>query len=106
MSKKLERAYVYIAKGCLDARDLEFKGIPPGVQICPMCHGNGKYVQRYMEGRLTGSCTGYACCDVTGFVYIDTARAVPISVTNQIAVASGLVYQRFDIYGLDWRRGS
>jgi ssDNA-binding Zn-finger/Zn-ribbon topoisomerase 1 len=82
--------YVYIADGCLDARDIEFKGVPPGVMICPICRGNGKYVQNYFEGRLIGPCAGYGCCDVTGFVYTNTGRAVPISVTNQIAVASGL----------------
>lgn len=100
------RDYVYIADDCLDARDIEFKGIPPGVELCPICHGNGKYVQRYLEGRMTGPCTGYACCDASGFVYTDTARAVPISVTNQIAVASGLTYRRFESHGLDWSRAS
>jgi hypothetical protein len=101
---KPERPYVYITDGCLDARDIEFKGIPVGVKICPTCHGNGKYVQLYREGRLTGTCTGYGCCDVSGFVYTNTGRGVPISVTNQIAVASGLSFRCFDVYGLDWSR--
>jgi hypothetical protein len=100
-SKKPERRYVYIATGCLDARDIEFKGIPPGIARCYMCQGNGKYVQTYLEGRLTGPCD---CCDVAGFVYTNTGRAVPISVTNQIAVASGLSFQWSNIYGLDWKR--
>lgn len=101
MNKKPEREYAGITQGCLDARDLKFKGIPVGVVVCLTCHGNGKYRQYYIEGRMVGRCDS---CDANGFVYQHTARAVPFSVTNQIAVASGLNVRRFDIYGLDWTK--
>lgn len=96
-----EREYVSITQGCLDARDIKFKGIPEGIEICPLCKGNGKWYQHYMEGKFTGACT---LCDAKGFVYTATAKPVPVSVTNQIAVASGMTYKRFDIYGLDWKK--
>lgn len=95
-----EREYVYITQGCNDARDLEFKGIPPGIEVCPSCHGNGKRLQRYLEGRMSGPCD---FCDANAFVYTNTARPVPDSVTNQIAVASGLSVRRFHAHGIDWK---
>ncbi len=98
---KADREYVYICQGFTDARDLAFKGIPVGVEICPSCRGNGKRVQRYLEGAMTGRCD---FCDANGFVYTDTARPVLPSVTNQIAVASGVDFRRSDIYGIDWRQ--
>ena len=91
--------YVYIVSGCLDARDLEFKGVPDAVMVCPFCLGNGKRKQWYLEGRSTRPCD---FCDVSGFVYKATCRGVPISVTNQIAVASGLRFRRFQTHGIDW----
>lgn len=97
-----ERDYVYIARGCADARDLGFTGIPDGIVVCPSCHGNGKRLQWYCDApRMTGPCD---FCKTTGFVYSETARPVPISVTNQIAVASGLGFRRFDSHGIDWTR--
>lgn len=96
-----KREYVYITQGCLDARDIEFKGVPAMVEICPMCHANGKHVQHYREGKMTGPCD---FCDAAGFVYKGTARGVPISVTNQIAVASVVKFQSFFAYGIDWTR--
>ena len=96
----MSRDYVCIANECIDARDVVFTGIPAGIETCPMCHGNGKRVQRYLEGRMMGPCD---FCDATAFVYTHTAKPVPISVTNQIAVASGLSFRRFDAHGIDWR---
>jgi hypothetical protein len=95
-----DRPYVYLHQGCADARDLEFK-TPDGIVRCFACEGNGKYVQRYIEGSMTGSCDW---CKAFGFRYEDADRPVSESVLNQIAVASNLEYQRCDIYGIDWRR--
>lgn len=100
LEEEMSRDYVYIAQGCADARDIEFKSIPVGIQVCPSCEGNGKRVQRYLEGRMTGPCD---FCSATAFVYMDTARPVPTSVTNQIAVANGLEFRRFEAHGIDWR---
>ena len=99
--RQQERPYVHITQGCLDARDIEFSGIPSAVEICPSCKGNGKRVQHYIEGLMTGRCD---FCDANGFIYSGTAKAAPFSVTNQIAVASKVECKRFDIYGLDWRK--
>lgn len=105
MSENKEREYVYITDGCLDARDIKFKCLD-GIEVCPLCHGNGKRVQTYNNGcgmgfsRSTGPCD---FCNVTGFVYKDTARGVTLSVTNQIAVASGVISTRYDAFGLDWQ---
>jgi hypothetical protein len=96
---KPEREYVYITQGCLDARDIKFEGVPVMIEICPLCHANGKRVQYYMEGKMTGPCD---FCNAAGFVYKDTARGVPLSVTNQIAVASGVKLQSFFAHGIDW----
>lgn len=93
--------WISITPGCLDARDIEFICLPAGVEVCPSCLGNGKYKQHYIEGRMTGRCD---FCDANGFVYTSTAKPVPESVTNQIAVANNLNYRRYDIYGLDWSR--
>ena len=95
------REYIHITTGCLDARDIAFRGVPDGVIACLSCHGNGKRVQRYIEGRFTGPCD---LCQATGFVYRDTARPVPLSVTNQIAVASGVSFRQFHAFGIDWSR--
>ncbi len=98
---KSDRPYLYITDGCLDARDIRFKHLPPGVILCGLCEGNGKYKQRYIEGSMTGACEH---CKTAGFVYEHNSRPVPISVTNQIAVANGLVFESCGIYGLDWRK--
>lgn len=99
-----EREYVYIAEGCVDARDIDFK-MPDGIERCSICHGNGKYVQRYIEGRLSGPCDW---CQGSGFKYKDGdwRRGVPGSVVNQIAVASGVTYRHFQAHGIDWRQDS
>ena len=99
MTNTNEREWVSLGSGCADARDLKFEGVPESIVICPFCHGNGKRRQRYIEGRMTGRCD---FCDVSGFVYRDTSRGVPESVLNQIAVASGLRYRRYEMYGIDW----
>lgn len=98
---KRDRPYVYVREGHIDARDIKFKCIPACVSICPMCEGNGKYVQRYIEGSMTGSCD---MCKTSGFVYDHTAKGVPISVTNQIAVANRLEFDHSTMYGIDWRK--
>lgn len=103
IKQKPERDYVSITTGCLDARDIQFKCLPEGVEPCYFCHGNGKYRQTYMEGRFTGSCD---FCGTSGFVYKATQRGVPISVTNQIAVANNLDVKLYPMYGLDWRKVS
>lgn len=95
-----KREYVYIAADCVDARDIPFAGIPEEIVVCPLCEGNGKRVQRYIEGRMSGPCD---FCDVSGFVYRSTSRGVPISVTNQIAVASGVSFRCYHD-GIDWHR--
>ena len=100
MADTKEREHVFIVDGCLDARDIEFKGIPERVELCPICLGNGRRRQRYIEGVMSGPCD---FCDATGFVYKETARGVPMSVTNQIAVASGVRVKRFYSHGLDWK---
>lgn len=98
---KPKREYVYIAQDCIDARDIQFRGIPESIATCPLCHGNGKSVQHYIEGRMTGPCD---FCDANGFIYRGTSRAAPLSVTNQIAVASGVTFRRYETQGIDWRR--
>lgn len=98
---KSKREYVNITHGCTDARDLTFKYVPDHVAVCPVCHGNGKYRQWYIEGTMTGPCD---FCSVSGFVYRNTSNGVPISVTNQIAVANGYSFRRFQMYGIDWNR--
>lgn len=100
---KSNRDYVYICEGCVDARDIRFKHLPPNIVVCALCEGNGKYVQRYIEGSMTGSC-GY--CKTAGFVYKNTSKPVPLSVTNQIAVANGLEFCNSTMYGLDWHKGT
>lgn len=95
-----EREWIYITPGCVDARDLVFSGIPETVSFCLICHGNGKYKQWYIEGQSTGPC---GLCESTGFIYKASERAVPLSVLNQIAVASGLEYRRYELYGIDWK---
>lgn len=97
MSK--DRSYVYITRGCADARDLEFK-TPHGIIRCWACEGNGKRVQHYIEGKTTGPCEW---CKTFGFRHDSTSEPISESVLNQIAVASGLEYHRYDIYGIDWK---
>lgn len=99
--KKPARESVYITQGCADARDLAFKCVPDPVAVCPLCHGNGKRRQWYLEGMMTGPCD---FCAVSGFIYRNTSKGVPISVTNQIAVASGYSFRRFEMCGIDWQR--
>lgn len=85
----------------VDARSISLI-LPDGVEDCYFCWGNGKYVQRYMEGRFTGVCD---FCKGSGFTYKGTSRGVPLSVTNQIAVASGYRIRNFKgahMYGLQW----
>ena len=97
-----KREYVYISQGCIDARDINFK-MPETVDRCFACHGNGRRVQRYIEGTMSGECDW---CDGAGFRYRGDpkcSRGVPDSVINQIAVASGVTFRRFQAHGLDWR---
>ncbi|MGY3581378.1 hypothetical protein ACVIGB_000553 [Bradyrhizobium sp. USDA 4341] len=69
---------------------------------CYACGGNGKYVQQFIEGRLTGGCDA---CQGNGFVYEASGKPAPASVTNQIAVASGLNHRMFGLgWGIDWSR--
>lgn len=89
---------IYIASGCINAREVVMV-MPAEVERCRMCYGNGKY--RHYEDRLTWGCNG---CEASGFVYRDTGRGVPFSVTNQIAVASGMEVKHLSPYGLDWRK--
>lgn len=97
-----KRDEIYICQGCFDARDAAFKGVPDGVVVCPACGGNGRRRQWYLEGTMAGPCE---MCAVTGFVYADTARPVSVSVLNQIAVASGFSFDRFEAEGIRWRKG-
>lgn len=92
---------VTLMTGCVDARDIDLGDLPSGVIRCLACHGNGKRRQNYIEGKFTGRCD---LCDATGFVYQHTARAVPPSVVNQIAVAAGVTVRPSSMYGNDWRR--
>jgi hypothetical protein len=62
--------------------------MPDLVTVCPCCRGRGQYRQRFLEGRLLGSCEA---CDGAQFVYRETGRAVPASVREQIARRNGLV---------------
>lgn len=88
---------VYIPDAFIDIRDIKLK-LPESVIRCYACGGNGKYVQRYCDApRLTGPCDS---CKSSGFMYSETAKPVPFSVTNQIAGANRLEVRQ--AWGLDW----
>ena len=102
------RPYVYLDVGDLDFRDIERPKLPEGVIVCFSCQGNGKKVQLYCDApAMTGPCDSYLCGG-TGFMYEDTCRGVPASVTNQIAIMNGvdqvMPWQAVSMMGLRWRR--
>lgn len=108
MLAKIEHPYVYIESGHLDFRDIKSPKLPSGVIVCFSCLGNGKKVQRYCDApTMTGPCDSYLCGG-NGFMYTDTCRGVPASVTNQIAVMNGLdqttPWKSVPMYGLSWKR--
>jgi len=95
-----ERPYCSITTGCVDLRGVELS-LPEGIVRCYACQGNGKYRQHYCDaGFLTGEC---GRCKMAGFMYEHNAEPVPISVTNQIAVANNLEFRGYQAFGLDWR---
>lgn len=103
-----EREWIYIAEGCLDARDITFQHIPDYVCVCGACEGNGKYQQYYCDvgssgTKLTGPCDW---CKANGFTYKDSFIPAPMSVTIQIAIANGLEVKRYEGFGLDWKRAA
>lgn len=107
MTKSKERPYVYINSGDLDFRDIDSPKLPPGIIVCFSCLGNGKKVQRYCDApTMTGPCDSYLCGG-SGFMYAETCRGAPTSVTNQIAGMNGLEqampWQAVSMYGLRWR---
>jgi hypothetical protein len=102
------RPYVHIDRGDLDFRDVEGPKLPDGVVVCFSCLGNGKKVQRYCDApTMTGVCESYLCAG-SGFLYEETCRGVPTSVTNQIAGMNGLEqampWRAVSMYGLRWQR--
>jgi len=109
-TKEKERPYVYIDDGDLDFRDIKNPKLPEGVIVCFACLGNGKKRHNYCDApAMTGVCDSY-CCGGSGFMFAETCRAVPLSVTNQIAEMNGLdqvmPWRGVSSYGLRWRKKS
>lgn len=91
---------VYIPLGDIDMRGQEALTLPKGVIKCVKCGGNGKHIQRYIEGSFTGDCT---LCGGEGFVHEDTGDPVSPSVVNQIAEANRMTVVRLLGFGHQWR---
>lgn len=110
MTDSKRRPYVYLDAGDIDFRDIKKPKLPAGIIVCFSCLGNGKKVQRYCDApTMTGPCDSYLC-NGSGFMYESTCKAVPTSVTNQIAGMNGLEqlmpWQAVSMYGLRWKRTS
>lgn len=71
-----------------DMLALGLRCLGPGflATVCGICHGHGEYVQRYLEGRMTGGCD---YCEATGLTQGSGVKCgAPDSVREQVLEAA------------------